>query len=57
MAEFLQVQAEHALFTNLFNEEHAAELLATLQPPISSLEFRNVGVKIMRLVLLTSCRS
>jgi hypothetical protein len=56
MAEFLQVDGEHVVFRNLFNEEHTNELLASLQAPVSSLEFRNVGVKVMRLVMHRGCR-
>lgn len=57
MTDFLQVEGQHAIFRNLFNEEHTNELLSSLQVPLTSLEFRNVGVKVMRLVHLHAFRS
>lgn len=55
--EFIRVEGENLVVSNLFNEEHAAEVIQTLNQPFTSLTFKNVGVKIMRLVIIEPSRS
>lgn len=54
--EFIRVEGENLVVSNLFNEEHAAEVIQTLSQPFTSLTFKNVGVKIMRLVIIEPSR-
>jgi hypothetical protein len=48
--EFIRQEGSKLIVENLFNEEHTLELLREVQPTFSAILFRNVGVKIMKLV-------
>ena len=48
--EFIRQEDGNLIVENLFNEEHALELLATVSPTFNSITFNNVGIKIMKLV-------
>lgn len=55
--EFVKRQGDSLIVENLFNEEHAAELIAAIPGNFSEIHFINVGVKVMRLVRRKVCRS
>ena len=48
--EFICQEGENLTFSNLFNEEHAMEVLGSVKCGFTCLTFRNVGIKIMKLV-------
>ena len=48
--EFIRQEGNNLIIQNIFNEEHALELLGTVSPTFTAVIFRNVGIKIMKLV-------
>ena len=55
--EFVKREGDSLIVENLFNEEHAAELITAVPANFSEIRFTNVGVKVMRLVRHEVCRS
>jgi hypothetical protein len=55
--EFIRQEGEYLIVENLFNEEHAAELISNIVPKFTAVVFKNTGIKIMRLVHLRLSRS
>lgn len=48
--DFVRKDGSNLIISNLFNEEHAAELIQQVSTTFNGIVFNNVGVKIMRLV-------